>query len=55
MKGRVGSMMSRRLAMPDGIPWRVGNSGPTQFTNIGHKMVTVEQRSVRADGGVGIM
>jgi len=41
--------------MPDGIPWRVGNSGPTQFTNIGHKMVTVEQRSVRADGGIGIM
>ena len=47
--------MSGRLAMPSGIPWSVGNSGPTQPTNIGHKMVTVEQRSVRADGGIGIM
>ena len=41
--------------MPDGIPWRVGNSGTTQPTNLGHKMGTVEQRSVRVDGGIGIM
>lgn len=47
--------MSGRLAMPSGIPWRVGNSGSTHPTNLGHKMVTVEQRSVRADGGIGIM